>query len=335
MANVTIKDIARHAGVSVSTVSRVMNQKPDVKSETQERVTLAIEKLGYSPNSVARGLVLQRSNVIGFIASDITNPNFPQLARAVVARAKSHGYSVMIFDTAHDSKVEKEALRLLQSRQVDGIILNFGEANTDELEKLKKENFPIVQVYRKTPRSAISTIALNNEESGYKATKYLLDLGHRLIGHITPGVETQSGLERLSGYKRALDESGIPFRDQFVINGSNTASSGQDCMNSLLALNESVTAVFVSHDMMAVGAYEAVYSKGMQIPDDISIIGHDNIPIGNFVRPKLTTMDTHKDKLGEAGIDLLIEEIENSAALGKEKVFSADILIRESCRKVN
>jgi LacI family transcriptional regulator len=331
---VTIHDIAKRAGVSVSTVSRVMNGKPDVRQATQDKVNAAIKELKYRPNTVARGLVLQRSNVIGFIASDITNPNFPGMARGVVARAREYGYSVMIFDTFRDSEVEKEAINLLRSRQVDGIILNFGEVNTDELEKLKKEKFPVVQVYRKTPRSAISTIAIDNVESGYNAVSYLLNLGHRRIGHITPGVKTQSGIERLEGYRKALKEREIPFEEELVIQGNNTSDSGRECMEQLLALDNPPTAVFAAHDMMALGAYDAVFSAGLSIPEDISVVGHDNIPVASLVRPKLTTVDTAKGELGKAGIDLLIREIENEAPISEEKVFSTELLIRESCRSL-
>ena len=173
----TIKDIARHSGVSVSTVSRVLNKKPDVNAETEVRVNGAIKELGYSPNSVARGLVLKRSNVIGFVVPDITNPSFPELARGVVDKARQYGYSVIFFDSNHDNKVEKEALKLLRSKQVDGIIVSFSEANQEEFIKLKEDQFPAVQIYRKSPKSVISTIAIDNVDSAYKAVKYLLGLG--------------------------------------------------------------------------------------------------------------------------------------------------------------
>lgn len=331
---VTIRDIAKHAGVSVSTVSRVMNKKPDVKPETQEKVTLAIEELGYSPNIVARGLVLKRSNVIGFIVPDIMNPSFPELARGVVARAKTYGYSVMFFDTNHDSKVEKEAIRLLQSKQVDGIILSFDEANKDELEKLKLERFPVVQIYRKSSRSAISTIAIDNVGSGYTATSYLIGLGHRRIGHITTGKGSQSGQERLDGYKKALAEAEIPYDSALIQVGENKAEAGRECMERLLALQVKPTAVFASHDVMAIGAYEAVYNAGLSIPEDISVVGHDNNEMSRLIRPKLTTVDTHKDRLGQASVDLLMEEIEKAEPLNKERVFVTELIVRESSRSM-
>ena len=238
----------------------------------------------------------------------------------------------MFFDTNHDRKVEKEAIRLLQSKQVDGIILSFNQANKDELDKLKKERFPVVQIYRKSDRSVISTIAIDNIGSGYKAVKYLLERGHRRIGHITTGNHSQSGHERLEGYKKALLEAGISVDEDLVAVGDNDADSGRECMQKLLSLAERPTAVFASHDVMAIGAYEAVYEAGLDIPGDISVVGHDNLPMSSLVRPKLTTIDTYKDKLGQAGVDLLIEEIEQGAPLNREEEFETELVIRDSVR---
>lgn len=327
---VTIKDIARHSCVSVSTVSRVLNKKPDVKMETEAIVNKAIKDLGYSPNSVARGLVLRRSNAIGFVVPDITNPNFPELARGVVEKARQYGYSVIFFDTNHDNKVEKEALKLLRSKQVDGIIVSFSEANQDEFIKLKEDQFPAVQIYRKSSKSVISTIAIDNVDSAYRAVMYLLSLGHRRIGHITTGVSTQSGAERLEGYKKAFEESGFSYLDEWIFSGPHSAGTGYEGMKVLLNQENNVSAVFASHDLMAVGAYEAVFEKGLSIPCDISIIGHDNIEISRLVHPKLTTLDTFKDKLGQAGVELLIEEIAENTRVNREIVFKTELIVRDS-----
>ena len=331
---ITIKDIARHSGVSVSTVSRVLNKKPDVNAETAARVNGAIKELGYSPNSVARGLVLKRSNVIGFVVPDITNPNFPELARGVVEKARQSGYSVIFFDTNHDSKVEKEALKMLRSKQVDGIIVSFSEANQDEFKKLKEDQFPAVQIYRKSPKSVISTIAIDNVGSAYKAVKYLLSLGHRRIGHITTGISTLSGAERLEGYKKAFKEAGFQYREEWIFSGSHCAETGYEGMKALLSQDNHVTALFASHDLMAVGAYEAVFEKGLSIPGDISIIGHDNIEISRLVHPKLTTLDTFKDKLGQAGVELLLEEIAESTSVNREIIFKTELIVRDSTSRI-
>jgi LacI family transcriptional regulator, galactose operon repressor len=332
---VTIKDIARYSGVSVSTVSRVLNKKPDVNTETEIRVNAAIKKLGYSPSSVARGLVLKRSNVLGFVVPDITNPNFPELARGVVEKARQYGYSVIFFDTDHDNKVEKEAINLLRSKQVDGIIVSFSEANQVELIKLREEDFPAVQIYRKSPKSMISTVALDNIDSAYMAVKYLINLGHRRIGHLTTGISTLSGAERLEGYRKAFEESGMEYKEEWIFSGPHCADTGYEGMKFFLDQKEPVTAVFASHDLMAVGGYEAVFERGLSIPGDISIMGHDNIEISRLVHPRLTTIDTFKGKLGQAGVELLLEEMAGNGRINREIVFKTKLIERESTRSIN
>lgn len=330
----TIIDVAKQAGVSVSTVSRALNDKPDVSKRTKERIWALAKELNYSPNNVARNLVLKRSNVIGFIASDITNASFPELARGVVVRAREFGYSVMFFDTQKDSRVEKEAIGLLRSKQVDGIILSFNEANRDELLKLREENFPVVQIYRKSSDSMISTIAIDNITNGYLATKYLIDCGHRRIGHITTGDATQSGYERKLGYMKALAQAGIGLDVSLLAEGPSSVESGRACMEQLLKLNDRPTAIFASHDILAIGAYDAALDRGLSIPEDLSIVGHDNIEFSRLVRPKLTTIDTFKDRLGQASVDLLIEEMTAEEHQCKELVFPGQLIVRDSVKTI-
>lgn len=331
---VTIKDIARYAEVSVSTVSRVLNGKPDVSEETKTRINEAIKKLGYSPNSVARGLVMRKTNVIGFIVPDVMNPNFPELARGIIEQADSHGYSVIFFDTNHDSKVEKKAIKLLRSNQVDGIIVSFTEANQDELIKLKEENFPSVQVYRKSPNSILPTIAIDNVTSAYNAVSHLLHLGHTRIGHITTGEITLSGLERMQGYRKAMEEAGVYVEDEWIQVCDHSVEGGEEATDKLLDSDPAITAIFSSHDLMAIGAYESIYKKGLIIPDDISVVGHDDIGIAKLVRPKLTTIKTYKKNLGRAAVDLLIEEIQSLSPVRREELFQTKLIVRESTGSV-
>jgi len=331
--SVTILDIAKKAGVSVATVSRVLNNKGDVRAETAERVNNAIELLNYSPNAVARGLVRRKTGVIGFMVSDITSPNFPELARGIIATAKAAGYSVMLFDTHHD-EIVRETVRLLESKQVDGAVMSFDSANRDEPIKLKQTMFPVVQIYRKSPEVTVPTVGIDNVGSAYLGTKYLIDFGHAVIGHITTGNETQSGAERLKGYREALEEAHIPFREELVQTGSHSYESGSRCMDSLLEADIRPTAVFATHDLMAIGAYESVSKHGLSIPGDISIIGHDNIEMSDMVLPKLTTVDTFKFRLGQEGVTLLLEEIGDKAVAATERTFPTKLIVRDSVRRI-
>ncbi len=334
LVSCTIFDIAERAQVSVSTVSRVLNNKPDVNIKTRAAVEAVIKAMNYSPSSVARGLVLKYSKVIGYIAGDITNPSFPELARAIVVRAKELGYSVMIFDARKDSQVEKDAISLLRSKQVDGIIVSFSDTNREEMDRLREEHFPVVQIYRKSPKSTISTIAIDNVGSGYIATKFLIEHGHVKIAHITTGESTQSGFERMQGYKKALEEAGISICDAYIVEGINSIESGKGCMDQLLNLPSPPTAVFTTHDLMAIGAYDALFNRGLSIPSDISIVGHDNIELSRHVRPRLTTIDTHKDVLGNAAVDMLVKQINTTTIECKEIVFKGDLIVRGSVLKL-
>lgn len=330
---VTIADIAKRAGVSVATVSRVLNHKADVRAETAENVRRAIELLGYSPNAVARGLVHRKTKVIGFMVPDIASPSFPELAMGIIAAAKAAGYSVMLFDTHHD-EIVKETIRLLQSKQVDGAILSFDSANRDELIRLKQTEFPVVQIYRKSPEITGPTVAIDNVGSAYEVTKYLIGLGHTTIGHITTGNHTQSGSERLRGYQKALEEANIPYHVALVQTGLHSYESGTRCMDSLLEADIRPTAVFATHDLMAIGAYESVSKHGLSIPGDISIVGHDNIEMSEMVLPKLTTVDTFKFRLGQEGVKLLLEEIGDKAVAATERTFPTKLIVRDSVRRI-
>ena len=218
---------------------------------------------------------------------------------------------------------------------MDGIIVSFSEANQEEFIKLKEDQFPAVQIYRKSPKSVISTIAIDNVDSAYKAVNYLLSLGHHRIGHITTGLSTLSGAERLEGYKKAFKEAGIQYRDEWIYSGSHCSDTGYKGMKDLLDQDNHVSAVFASHDLMAAGTYEAVFEKGLSIPGDISIIGHDNIEISRLIHPKLTTMDTFKNNLGKAGVELLLEEMAESSRLNREIIFKTELIVRNSTSRAD
>jgi LacI family transcriptional regulator len=331
---VTIVDIAKKAGVSVATVSRVLNGKPDVSELTAEAVRKTIEELNYSPNAAARGLVYRKSQLFAMMVPDIRSPIFPELARGIMDCAKTHGYSVMLFDTDHDEMV-RDTIQLLQSKQVDGAILSFDSANREELKLFKNAGLPIVQVYRKSPVVTGPTISIDNVQSGYDATRYLILQGHTVIGHITTGSETQSGDERLLGYRKALDEAGIEFRTELVQVGEHSYASGIDCMDRLFDYEPGITAVFCTHDLMAVGAYKSVNEHGLSVPDDVSIVGHDNIDLSRMMIPSLTTIDTEKFRLGQEAARLLFEVIRGEVDDKCERVFTNRLVVRDSVRSPN
>ncbi len=326
----TIQDIADRAGVSIGTVSRVLNTKPDVSPTTRARILEVMAELDYRPSGVARGLALKKSRVIGFLAADIMNPNFPELARGVVDQARLRGYSVMFFDTRRDIEMEREAAHILEAEHVAGVVAPILEEELEDLGRLPDEGIPVVRIYR--DRSSLRTpiVALDNVRAGVIATEHLIRLGHRRIAFLTRGPTCVSDSERFEGYKEALRSHGIAYGPDLVGECALTRESAAERTIQLLALPKPPTAIFASKDVMAIGAYDAVLESGLSIPRDVSVVGHDDIDASRLVRPLLTTMTTHRHRLGEAAVDLLFQYIDNTAEKQEERVFTAELVIRES-----
>lgn len=326
----TIKHIAEEAQVSISTVSRVLNGKPDVNQETRDKVLGVIDKLKFRPSGTARNLALQRTNVIGFLARDLGDANFPELAKGIVARARDHDYSVMIFDSELNPEMEVEATRIMQSKEVDGIIVPFFDEGLEELEWLHKQGLPLVRIYRETSHPEIPTIALDNVQSAIIATEHLISLGHTRIAHMARDLSVFSGRERLEGYRTAMDRHGLRVPAAYIVDAPATKEGGHRAMEQLIGVDPRPTAVFVSKDQMVIGAYEAIYENGLSIPGDISIVGHDDIEAATVLRPKLTTMTTYRHKLGIAAVDLLFEEMQNGPRPPEVRFFTPELVERES-----
>ncbi len=326
----TIKNIAQRANVSVSTVSRVLNGKPDVNQETRDRVLKVIEDHKYQPSGTARNLALQRTNVIGFLVRDLGDANFPELARGIVASARDRGYTVMFFDSELNPEMEVEATRVMESKEVDGIIVPFFDEGLAELDWLHRQGLPVVRVYREHPSPTLSTIALDNIGSAMAATSYLIEQGHTRVAHLARDLSAFSGRERLQGYTSALERHGVPFCPEYVVERPPTRGGGREGMRELLETDPRPTAVFVAKDLMALGAYDVLLDAGMEIPRDMSVVGHDDIEAATVVRPNLTTMKTFRYQLGVAAVNLLFEEILSGPRQAKEVFFTPQLIERAS-----
>lgn len=333
---VTIKDLARELNLSVTTISRVLNNKPDVSEETKKRVKQAIERMGYNPNTVARGLVLKKTNSIGLIIPDINNPFFPEIIKGVERTAKKLGYSLILCNTDNDKNEEKESIALLRSKQVDGIILSLSRNNKEVLKELEKMNFPVVQIDRRIKDSIYPAVTIDNKKSAYIATEYLIKHGHRKIAHITGDLQTDTALDRLEGFKTALHNYDLPCREEWILEGDYSKESGRELMEKIIKLKDRPTALFFANDLMAFGAYETIYKHNLRIPEDFSIVGHDNLEITSFVRPGLTTMDQPKYRLGQIAAEKLIAMIEKKNNNTFENVILKNaIIVRDSIKLLN
>jgi LacI family transcriptional regulator len=330
---VTIKDIAKEANVSVTTVSRVLNGKPDVSEETKNKIQRIIRIMGYQPNGIARGLVLQKTYTIGLIIPDISNPFFPEVARGIEDKAKETGYSVIFCNTDNHSEWERDSINLLKSKQVDGIILSLSMANSGILKQLEKEGFPVVQIDRLVSDSNYPAVIVDNVLSAFNAVNYLIKQGHTRIAHLTGALSTRTGQDRLEGYKKALLENGIGFNEKWILEGDYSKEAGYLQAKCLLKQADRPTALFAANDLMAIGAYEAIYDQGLSIPDEISIVGHDDIDIASLVRPGLTTMRQPKYKIGQRAAQILINMVEKSEILtGKKVILQTELVERNSSR---
>lgn len=308
-ASVTIRDVARAAEVSVSTVSHVLSGNRPTSRLARQRVQAAIEQLGYRPNEMARSLVLRRSFALGLVIPDISNPYYPALALGAEHRMREEGYSLVLGNTEYDHRREAAYLELLRTRHLGGLIYCPGGDLSPifaDLRRVVADRLPLVLVHSPTP--GIPTVCADNQQGGRLAAEHLLRLGHTRLG-IVSGLPLDEALaDREEGFTRALAERGLATDRSSVpvTYGDHQIGGGRAAMASLLSAEPRVTAVFVLNDMMALGALEAARAVGRRAPGDLSIVGFDGIPFSELANPPLTTVAQPIRQLGERAAELLL-----------------------------
>ncbi len=309
---ITIYDVAREAGVSMATVSRVVNGNPNVKPTTRKKVMAAIERLGYRPNAVARGLASKKTTTVGVIIPDISSLFFSELARGIEDIATMYKYNIILCNS--DQRLEKELqlINTLLEKQVDGLLFMGAEIKEDHLQILSTTSVPTVLAATRDPDNILPSVTIDHFQAAYDATKVLLDKGHKRVGMIYgPSNDPLGGLIRFEGYKQALKDAGIPLDESICASGTYWYESGLRIMTEFLALPEPPTAVFASSDEMAIGAIHAVQDAGLSVPNDIEVIGYDNIRLAEMVRPKLTTVVQPMYDIGAVAMRLLTKYMNN------------------------
>lgn len=339
-----IKDVAERAGVSITTVSHVINETRFVSDDLRERVLNAMNELNYRPNTLARSLRSGRSRTIGLVIPDISNLFFAEISRKIEDKGFEHGYSVILCNTDDDREKEKSYIDVLLEKQVDGIIFISAGASKENILDQVDMGIPVVITDRDIPNLPSDVVLIDNHEGGYEATRYLANLNHRRIACITgPSLMTPSAL-RVEGYKDALKDAGIPIDESLICQGDFRYESGETCMRNLLNNPQPPSAVFVCNDMMALGAMRAIHEAGKRIPDQISLIGFDNIPLSRTAYPALTTMAQPIVDMANISVDLLVERIQfkqklkrnHEVALDfKRIVLKANLVERDSCSVLN
>lgn len=331
MAN--IQDVAKHAGVSISTVSRVLNGTARVNAEVAARVRTAVEELHYHPSHAARTLQTNRSQIIGLLITDIQNPFFTTLIRGVEDVAQRNGYSVILCNSDEDASKERQYIAVLCAERVAGaIIVPTGERQRD-LKLFQELNIPIVAVDRRIAGRDTDAVLVDNVSGAHQAVTHLLSNGYRRIGVITGLLATTTGRERLEGYRQALREFGVEHDIKLERYGSFKEESGWQLTNELLDLEPAIDALFVENNLMTLGALKALYTRHLRIPEDIAVVGFDEMPWGALSSISLTAVTQPVYELGSTAALRLFQRLQNPGALTHQEIVLAPTLcIRGSSR---
>ncbi len=331
--SITIKDIARQAGVSPSTVSRVLNSTKPVAGDKRALVLAAVERLQYRPNAVARGLARGRSMTVGVLVQDINSPFFAQIVSGIEQGLDREGYRPML-TTTHwrtDNQEEVRSLQLLLERRADGVIV-VGSHIPDEILRAVARQVPMVAVTRRVEGLEGQCLYVDNHGGAYRATRYLIGLGHTRIAHIrgTPG--HPDAADRHAGYCQALAEAGMPINERLIVDAQFTERSGLAAVEELIARGERFTAIFAANDQSAYGVMLGLFNHGYRIPSDVSVVGFDDQFLSAYTLPPLTTVHHPSHEMGKAAATGLLHLIDNQEPLLPR--FPAELTIRKSAMRL-
>lgn len=329
-ASVTIRDVAEAAGVSVSTVSRVLNDKDDVAPETHQRVRAVIEELGYTSSLAARGIRSRRMNVIGLIMPDVGGPYAVQVMKGINRAISEDGYDLILYtggDVRKESSAKQERRYVsLLSSITDGVIVVTPTTTSFPTTS------PVVVIDPNVEKPDCPAVTATNYAGALAVMEYLIGLGHRRIGFIGGRPELQSAVQRLQGYKDGLRKAGISLDPRLIQAGDYTEETGFKCAKRLLSLPKPPTAIFAANDQSAIGVLRAAHEAGLDVPADLSVVGFDNIPEATYVRPALTTVDQSIDRMSYMAAKILIGLIRGEALENNPYEVSTQLIIRDSCR---
>lgn len=329
----TLRDVAKLAGVSTSTVSRALSRPELVNRRTRARVEEASRSLGYSPSRVARRLRVERgrASLVGLIIPDLQNPFFAELARGVEDAAQRHGFTVLIGNSDEQQEKERRYLEVMQAESVDGVILPPISERDPAATELVRSGKPVVLVDRRLAKVQADTVVADNVGGAYRATEHLLGLGHRRIGFIEGRPEVSTSRERLEGYTQALAAHGIPRQPELVRSGDSRQQSGRRLAGRLLELSDRPTALLVGNSLMTLGAVESIQRKGLRIPEDVALVGYDDMPWALAMSPPLTVVRQPGYELGHRAMELLLQRMENPGRSKVVVVLEPELVVRRSC----
>lgn len=329
---VTIKDVAKLAGVSPSTVSRALSGKVPVDGETKKKVMEAVEALNYKPNVLAKGLKEGRTNTIGLVLPNIQNPIFPYVARGVEDVARQNGYTVILCNTDESKDIELDYINKLKNRWVDGFIFATAVRDATHILDLKDEGVPVVLLVRNIDNK-VDAVIIDNFKAAYEGTCYLIELGYKSIAFINGNPELSLYRERLAGYKSALKENNIPIDDRLIVQNVEKMEEAYNVTSALLDGGIMPDAIFAASDPKAYGAMGALRDKNINIPNDIALMGFDDLDTSKYMNPSLTSISQPCYKMGTAAMLRLTELIEGKDVKPKVDTFDAHIVKRDSTKR--
>ena len=336
MHQTTMKRIAGELGVSITTVSKVLNNHADISAATRSRVMAKVEELGYQRNAVARSLSLRRSHTLGIVIPDLMHSFFVEVIAGIDPVASAHGYGVLLCSSSEDAGKERAELDMLRSRQVDGIVLASANAsgNTDLLLQLAKQGTSLVMIDRDDhPSVRCHRVLTDDEAVGSLATTHLLDAGRRAIAHIS-GPPIVHAKRREKGWREALKGRGIKVAEDWIVRGGFMESDGYRAMKKLLGLRPRIDAVFSANDPSAIGAMKAIWEADLRVPDDIAVVGVGDIALGDLLRVPLTTVGWSRRDQGRHAAELLLNSLDGEVDRAQRVIIPPRLIVRESSGSV-
>jgi LacI family transcriptional regulator len=331
----TISEVAKKAGVSSTTVSHVINNTRFVSAETRQHVERAIEEMGYRPNALARSLRSGETCTIGLILPDSANPFFAEVGRSIEMAAFKAGYSVILCNTENDIDKEHSYIDVLINKQIDGLIFVGAGEDYDSYKKLLDMHVRVVAMDRDYPDLEMDVVITDNLQGGKLATQHLIEMGHKRIGCISGPSKVNLSAQRVTGYIQALEQAGLAVDQNLIMSGDFHPGSGQEAATRLLAMQNPPTAIFACNDLMAIGVLRAGMELGWRIPQDLAVVGYDDIELASYTTPPLTTIRQPKKEMGMVALNFLMGRIHTELSSPQRALLPVSLVVRGSCGDVN
>ena len=330
MKYITLKMVAEKAGVSVNTASRAINNKSDINEETKKRMLKVAQELGYVRNGTAVALRTRKTRTIGVVIADNRNPFYAEVLNGMEEAAREKNYHIILANTQRDYKKEEEAINLLLAKRVDGLLITPVQDRDDDIKNLINANIPFVVVGRDFENIEVDAVYNDEVKGGFLATEYLIKKGHKRIALINGFLHKSPAKGRLEGYKKALNKYRISLDESLISVGDINIEDGYERTKQMLEKDLNFTAIFVYNDMMAFGAMQAIKKKGLRIPEDIGLVGYDDIPFSSLISPSLTTIRLKKQDLGSESVELLLSRINDRRKKPKKVILDVELIVRET-----